>query len=121
MVYSTRRFVTANSSNTEAPFLNLNLCNGTVSNKIYDKREFDIVICLCFWMAISHMGCTYVNLLNLPELLQTLVTLTAVLKPLLSNFLGRAIVILNFERHFRKFTADTVPWQKNIGALVRHL
>ena len=103
--------------------MNLNLCisNGTVSNKIYDKREFDIVICLCFWMAIStgvpHMGCTYVNLLNLPELLQTLVTLTAVLKPLLSNFLGRAIVILNFERHFRKFTADSalaekilVPW-----------
>ena len=30
----------ANSSNTEAPFLELNLCisNGTVSTKIYDKR-----------------------------------------------------------------------------------
>ena len=38
----------ANSSDTEAPFLNLNLCisNGTVSTKIYDKRDdfdFDIV------------------------------------------------------------------------------
>ena len=38
----------ANSSDTEAPFLDLNLCisNGTVSTKIYDKRddfEFDIV------------------------------------------------------------------------------
>ena len=38
----------ANSSNTEAPFLDLNLCisNGTVSTKIYDKRDdfdFDIV------------------------------------------------------------------------------
>ena len=36
----------ANSSDTEAPFLDLNLCisNGTVSNKIYDKRgDFDIV------------------------------------------------------------------------------
>ena len=37
----------ANSSDTEAPFLDLNLCksNGTVSTKIYDKRddfEFDI-------------------------------------------------------------------------------
>ena len=38
----------ANSSYTEAPFLDLNLCisNGTVSTKIYDKRDdfdFDIV------------------------------------------------------------------------------
>ena len=38
----------ANSFNTEAPFLDLNLClsNGTVSTKIYDKRDdfdFDIV------------------------------------------------------------------------------
>ena len=28
----------------------------------------------------------------------------------LSNFLGRAIVILNFVRRFRNFIADTVPW-----------
>ena len=38
----------ANSSDTEAPFLDLNLCisNGSVSTKIYDKRDdfdFDIV------------------------------------------------------------------------------
>ena len=36
----------ANSSDTEAPLLDLNLCisNGTVSTKIYDKRDdFDIV------------------------------------------------------------------------------
>ena len=38
----------ANPSDTEAPFLDLNLCisNGTVSTKIYDKRDdfdFDIV------------------------------------------------------------------------------
>ena len=38
----------ANSSNTEAPFSDLSLCisNGTVSTKIYDKRDdfdFDIV------------------------------------------------------------------------------
>ena len=38
----------ANSSDTEATFLDLNLCisNGTVSTKIYDKRDdfdFDIV------------------------------------------------------------------------------
>ena len=40
----------ANSSDTETPFLNLNLCtsNGTLSTKIYDKRDdfnFDIVNC----------------------------------------------------------------------------
>ena len=51
-------------------------------------------------MAISpgvhHIGYTYLNLIDSPELLQILVTLTAVIKPLLTNFLGRAIVILNF-------------------------
>ena len=36
--------------------------------------------------------------------------LTTVIKPLLSNFLGRAIVILNFVLRFRNFIADTVPW-----------
>ena len=30
-------------------------------------------------------------------------------KALTANFLGRAIVILNFVRRFRKFIADTVP------------
>ena len=43
----------ANSSDTEAPFLNLNLSitNGIVSSKIYDKRDsfyFDIVNFLFF-------------------------------------------------------------------------
>ena len=50
----------ANASDTEAPFMDfmdLNLCisYGTVSTKIYDKRndfDFDIVIPL-FWMAMS--------------------------------------------------------------------
>ena len=58
---------------------------------------------------VPHMGFSYLNLLDSPELLQILVTLTAVIKPLLQNFLGRAIVILNFVRRFRNFTADTVP------------
>ena len=36
----------ANSSDTEAPFLNLNLCisNGTVSTKMYDERSILILI-----------------------------------------------------------------------------
>ena len=59
---------------------------------------------------------TYLNLLDSPELLQILMTLTAIIKPLLPNFLGRAIVILNFVRHFRNFIADTVLVEKyNVG------
>ena len=46
----------ANSSDSEASFLDLNLCisSGTVSTKIYDRRDdfdFDIVN-FFFWMAI---------------------------------------------------------------------
>ena len=59
---------------------------------------------------VPHVGYTYLNLLDSSELLQILVTLTTVIKPLLPNFLGRPIVILNFVRRFRNFIADTVPW-----------
>ena len=59
---------------------------------------------------VPHIGYTYLNLLDLPELLQILMTLTTVIKPLLPNFLDRATVILNFARRFRNFIADTVPW-----------
>ena len=60
----------ANSSDTEAPFLDLNLCisNGTVSSKIYDKRDdfYFIIWSIClFLMAMSpgvpHMGFSYLN------------------------------------------------------------
>ena len=51
---------------------------------------------------VPHMGYTYFNLLDSPELLQILMTLTTVIKPLLPNFLGRAIVILNFVRRSLK-------------------
>ena len=97
--------------------MDLNQCisNGTVSTKIYDKRDdldFDISISL-FWMAmfpgVPHLGYTYLNSLDSPELLQILMTLTTIIKPLLPNFVGRAIVILNFVSRFRNFIADTVP------------
>ena len=52
---------------------------------------------------VPHMGYTYLNLLDSPELLQILMTLTTVIKLLLPNFLGRAIVILNFGRRCMKF------------------
>ena len=60
----------ANSSDTEAPFLDLNLCisNGTVSTKIYDKRDdFDFDIVNFPFLdgdapGVPHMGYTYLNL-----------------------------------------------------------
>ena len=60
----------ANSSDTEAPFLDLNLCisNGTVSTKIYDKRDdFDFDIVNFPFLdgdvpQVPHMGYTYLNL-----------------------------------------------------------
>ena len=61
-------------------------------------------------LGVPHMGYTYLNLLDSPERLQILVALTGVIKPILPNFLGSAIVILNFARHVRHFIADTVPW-----------
>ena len=106
----------ANSSDTEAPFLDLNLCisNGTVSTKIYDKRDnfdFDIVNFPFLDGDVPRRTSygVYISQLISPELLQILMTLTTVIKPLLPNFLGRAIVILNFVRRFQNFIADTVP------------
>ena len=89
--------------------MDLSLCisNGTVSTKIYDKRDdFDFdTVSFPFWMAmypgVPHMGYTYLSLLDSPALLKILMTLPAVIKPLLSNFSGGAIIILNFVRRFR--------------------
>ena len=66
---------------------------------------------------VPHMGYTYLNLLDSPELLPTLVTLTAVIKPLPPNFLGRDIVILNFIRRFRNFVSRVAsePGVKLVG------
>ena len=93
----------ANSSDTEAPFLDLNLClsNGIVSTKIYDERDdfdFDIVNFPFLDGDVPRRTSwsIHISLLDSPELFQILVSLTTVIKPLLPNFLGRAIVILNF-------------------------
>ena len=105
----------ANSSDTEAPFLDLNLClsNGTVSTKIYDKRDdfdFDIVN---FPFLDGHVPRRTSYGLYISQLIRfaraSSMTLTTVIKPLLPNFLGRAIVISNFVRRFRNLIADTVP------------
>ena len=71
-------------------------------------------------LGVPHMGYTYLNLKDSPELLQILMTWTTVIKPLLPNFLGRVIVILNFVRRFRNFIVDTVPCWKNIASVWKH-
>ena len=63
----------------------------------------------------------YPNLLESPELIQISVTLTDVIKLLMPNFLGRAIVILNFVRRFRNFIAKTVPWLKKCNVSLKTL
>ena len=107
----------AKVSDTEAPFLDLNLCisNGTVFSKIYDKRDDfdfdkvnfpfldgDVPRCTSYGVYIS-------QLIRLTRASSNLSDFITVIKPLLPNILGRAIVILNFVRRFRNFIADTVP------------
>ena len=94
----------ANSSDTEAPFLDLCLCvsNGTLSARVYDGGAILILMwsISLFWVAVSpgvpRVGYTCLSLLGSPELLRVLVALAAVVGPLLSGFLGGAVVILNF-------------------------
>ena len=107
----------ANSSDTEVPFLDLNLCisNGTVSTKIYDKRDgfyFHIVNFPFLDGDVPRRTSygVYISLLiRFARASSNLNDLNTEIKPLLPNFLGRAIVILNFVRRFRNFIADTVP------------
>ena len=61
----------ANSSDTEAPFLDLNISisNGTVSTKIYDKRDdFDLILLISRFLIktsldVHHIAFTYLSLL----------------------------------------------------------
>ena len=48
--------------------------------------------------------------------LRVLVTLAAVMEPLLPDFLGGAVVVLNFVRRFRGFVADAVPRWRNVAS-----
>ena len=107
----------ANSPDTEAPFLDLNLCisNGTVSTKIYDKRDdfdFDIVnfpFLDCDVPRRTSYGIYISQLIRFARASSNLNDFDYRNKALTAKFLGRAIVILNFVRRFRNFIADTVP------------
>ena len=90
----------ANSSDTEALFLDLNLCisNGTVSTKIYDKRDdfdFDIVNFPFLDGDVprrtSYGVYIYLNLLDSPELLQ------------IFNYRNKALTAKLFRQGYRYF------------------
>ena len=97
--------------------MDLNLCisNGTISTTIYDKRDdfnFDVAVSL-FWMALApgvpHMGYTYLNLLDSPELLQISVTLTAIIKLLLPKRLRQGYLYFKLRKAFSKFYRRHIP------------
>ena len=90
--------------------------NDTVSTKIYDKRDdfdFDVVSfpfldgdvnrCTAYRVYIS-------QLIRFARASSNRSDFNCRKKSLLPNFLGMAIVILNFVRRFRNFITDTVPW-----------
>ena len=107
----------ANSSDTEASFLDLNLCisNGTISTKIYHKRDdfdFDIVNFPFLDGDVprrTSYGVYISQLIKFARASSNLNDFNYRNKALSPNFIGRAIVILNFVRRFRNFIADTVP------------
>ena len=111
----------ANTSDTEAQFLDLHLSisNGFVSSKIYDKRDdfdFDIVN-FPFWMVtfpvLPLTGFTFLNLFGLQECLVMWLISMPVIKVYLPNVSNRAIGIINFERLSPNIIADTMNWFLN--------
>ena len=92
--------------------LNQYIANGTVSTKIYDKRDdfdFDIVNSpfldgdvprrTSYLLWDIHIS----KILNSPELLQILVILTTVVKPLLPNFFWQGYRYFKLRMAFSKF------------------
>ena len=75
------------------------MINGAILILLYSISLFLMAMSL----GVPHIGYAYLNLLDSPEPLQILVTLTAVIKPLLSNFLGRGYRYFKLRKAFSKF------------------
>ena len=105
-------------------FWGLNLCvsNGTVSAGVCDGRDdfdFDIVGFPFLDGGVprrASCGCACLNY-DSPGLLRVLMTLAAVVEPLLPGFLGGAVVVLNFVGRFRNFVAGAVPCWGNMSSV----
>ena len=111
----------ANTSDTEAPFLDLHLSisNGFVSSRIYDKRDdfdFDIVNFPFFGGDVPHStsyGVYISQLIRFARVSSHVADFNARNKIYLPNFSNRAIGIINFERLSPNFIADTMNWFLN--------
>ena len=105
----------ANSSDTEAPFLDLNLSitNGIVSSKIYDKRDDfnseivnfpfldgDVPRSPSYGVYISQLICFARVCSNVDDFNNRNLFLTA-------KLLNKVIDIIKFEKHFLNSTTDT--------------
>ena len=110
-----------NTSDTEAPFLDLHLSilNGFVSSKIYDKRDaFDFDIVNFPFLdgddpVLPPTGFTFLNLFGLLECLVMWLISMPVIKVKLPNFSNRDFGIINFEIRSPNFIADTMNWFLN--------
>ena len=108
----------ANTSDTEAPFLDLHLSisNGFVSFKIYDKRDgfdFDIVNFLFLdgnFPRSTSYGVNISQLILFARVSSHVADFNARNKSLTAN---RAISIIKFERLSPNFIADTMNWFLN--------
>ena len=107
----------ANSSDTEAPFLALNLCisNGTVSIKIYDKRDdFDFVI-VNFPLLDGDVprrtsyGVYISQLIRFARASSSLNDFNYRNKALTAKLLRQGYRYFKLRKAFRNFIADTVP------------
>ena len=108
----------ANSSDTEAPVLDLTLCmsNGTVSTKIcYKQDDFDFDIVNFPFLdgdvprRISY-GVYISQLIRFARVSSNLSDFNCRNKALTAKLLRHGYRYLNFVRRFRNFIADTVPW-----------
>ena len=111
----------ANASDTEAPFLDLHLSfsNGFVSSKIYDERDdFDFNIVnfpfLDGDVPPSTSYCVYISqLIRFARVSSHVIDFNARNKILTGKFSIRAIGIINFEKLFLNFIADSMSWFLN--------
>ena len=101
----------ASSSDTEAPFLDLNLCisNGTVSIKIYNKRDdFDFDIANFLFLdgdvpGLTHMGYTYLSLLDSPAASSNIRDFNGRYKALIAKLLRQGYRYFKLRKAFSKF------------------
>ena len=102
-----------NNTDTEAPFLDLHL--SFVSSKIYDKRDdFDFhIVNFPFLDGDVPRRASYgvyilQQLIRFARVCNHVADFNAQNKFFTANFFSRAIGIINFEKHFLNFIADTM-------------